>query len=350
MKHAKRQVLVLGGGVAGLSAALALARRRVAATLAEASPRLGGQAAGLCCKAVEACARCGACRLGDLLAEAGENRHLELLTAAKLQKARALAHGWRVELAPSKAGGAAQPSARRLRSPLGLTASAVILAVGHAPFNPARKSQFGFGRLAGVTSARKLEKTLAAGRLDPRVRSIAFIQCVGSRDQSIGHLWCSRVCCGYALRMARMLKAADPARELVFYHMDVQRYGRAWEDELAALRGELEFVRALPSSVRQGAQGPEVVYALPDGRPQARPHDLVVLSVGLTPPAGAAALAAMFGLERDTDGFLAEAGPRVFVAGAAAGPRSIGESIEHGELAAARAWAALAPGREAAHG
>jgi len=354
-------ILILGGGVAGLAAAVDLARRGLACTLAEREPALGGRARDFCCKAVSACARCGACRLADLLAEAAARPQITIYTQALATSARpAEGHGWQVELAPA---GPAAPlpigPGQPLPGRVSLAAQAVILAVGPQPFDPAGKSSLGYGRVPGVISALELEARLVQGAWEqrPAPAKLAFIQCVGSRDQSLGRLWCSRVCCGYALRLARLLKASRPDMDIAFFHMDVQDYGRAWEEELAGLRREMRFVRAMPGEVAAGAGGPEVVFALAEGKQMREAFDLVVLSQGLGPPAGAGALAQMFGLARTQDGFLGRAeepvaagAAGVFVAGACQGPRSLTESIDHAGLAAAAAAAYVASTKGAGRG
>ncbi len=336
--------MILGGGVAGLSAAVELSRRGLASTIVEHEPRPGGRAGEFCCKAVDACARCGACRLGDLLAEVAARPEITLHTAALVAGAAQENGRWSVDLAPSPAGEAGPGPGAPLAERCSLTAGAVILAVGGQVFDPAMKSRFGHGRVPGVHSALELEAMLAQGAIGPKALSpgkVAFIQCVGSRDAAGGRPWCSRVCCGYALRMARVIQAKLPGIEVTFFHMDVQDYGRAWEAELPALREQMRFVRAMPGEVTSGAEGPQVLYAGPDGRPVSEGFDLVILSVGLGPPAGS--LQELFGAATDTDGFLAEQGPAgLFTAGAAAGPRSLNESIVHGAWAASLAAARVA--------
>ncbi|MFZ5585486.1 MAG: FAD-dependent oxidoreductase [Thermodesulfobacteriota bacterium] len=359
-------VLIVGGGVAGLAAAVDLDRRGVSSLIVEKSCRLGGQAADFCCKACEACgacgacARCGACRVGDLLREFAARPRVRALTQAMVVGARPAGRGWSLDLAPQPAEGGPACQAGACGS-LGerttLTAGAVILAVGHTPFDPRRKSRFGYGRVPGVMTAGELEKAIRDGGLPAGARRVAFIQCVGSRDAALGRDYCSRVCCGYALRLARLARCLDPERQVTFYHMDVQDYGQAWRGELAAMRRDFEFVRAIPGEVRGSAEGPVAVFSGAAGQPESRVFDLVVLSTGLEPPLAGAALAELFGLTRGRHGFLGQDGADamtdaagVFVAGAAAGPRSIVESIDHAALAAALAAAhAAAPAKEVAH-
>lgn len=350
----KTPVLLIGGGVAGLSAALELARRGLESLIVERGPALGGRAASLCCKAAPACARCGACRVGDLLAEALARPEITAVTLAQPVAARPEGGGWRVELepvagSPATAGGLGAP----LASPITVQAGAVILALGHRPFDAHEKTRFGHGRVAGVVTALELEEALSRGRMPGGVAPgrVAFVQCVGSRDQSLGHLFCSRICCGFGLRLARMLRGQYPESQVTFFHMDVQGYGRAWEAEMPALRADIRFVRAMPGEVRHGLGGPEVLFAQPDGNPAREEFDLVVLSVGLMPPREDA-VAAMFAVGKNLDGFLdpAQAPPGVYVAGTACGPRSVVECIQHGAGVAALAWGRLAPASEAAHG
>jgi heterodisulfide reductase subunit A len=347
-------VLILGGGVAGLAASLELARRGVASILAEKGSRLGGRVRDFCCKATQACVHCGACRLGDLLSEAATRPEAVFRTRALAGSAKQVDGIWEVDLLPQPEDAEEDPLAEALLDKTTVKAQSVILAVGYEPFDPQRKTRFGYGRVPGVMTALELEAMLGQGVLvddsGQSPKNVAFIQCVGSRDESLGNLYCSRVCCGFALDMAGLIKTGWPETEVTFFHMDVQGYGPSWEEALPHMREEIEFVRAMPGEVSASATGPQVCFAGPDGQPQSRDFGLVVLSQGLTPPASAGALSDIFGLQRNQDGFLSS-GPGVFVAGTAQGPRGIEESIDHAASAAAQAMELLLTNRkEAAHG
>jgi len=355
-------VLILGGGVAGLSASLELARRGVPSLLAEKGSRLGGRVRDFCCKATQACVHCGACRLGDLLAEAATRPQAAYHTRSLAGSASYDDGVWQVELLPQPEDAEDDALATPLTAKTTVKARAVILAVGYEPFDPSRKTRFGYGRVPGVMTALELEAMLGQGVLlgddGQAPQSVAFIQCVGSRDQSLGNLYCSRVCCGFALDMAGLIMAGWPETEVTFFHMDVQGYGPSWEEALPHMREEINFVRVMPGEVSVGSSGPKVCFAGPDGQPQSQEFGLVVLSQGLTPPLSAGALTEIFGLERNQDGFLGQnkrlchtGAPGVFVAGAAQGPRGIVESIDHAACAAAAAMElVLRGGKAAAHG
>lgn len=355
-------VLILGGGVAGLAASLELARRGVASILAEKGSRLGGRVRDFCCKATQACVHCGACRLGDLLSEAATRPEAAFHTRALAGSAKQVGGSWEVELLPQPEEPEEDPLAKPLLDKTTVKAQAVILAVGYEPFDPSRKTRFGYGRVPGVMTAFELEAMLGQGVLVDSVgqapKNVAFIQCVGSRDESLGNLYCSRVCCGFALDMAGLIKAGWPETDVTFFHMDVQGYGPSWEEALPHMREEINFVRAMPGEVSASDNGPQVCFAGPNGQPQSQEFGLVILSQGLTPPMSAGALSEMFGLERNQDGFLGQnnglcqsGAPGVFVAGTAQGPRGIVDSIDHAASAAAAAMELVLTGRkEAAYG
>ena len=358
MQETKTPVLIVGGGVAGLAAAIELSRRGVQSILVEKTGRLGGHVANFCCKAIEFCVHCGACRLGDLLDEAAKRPEITVLTCASVIEARRREDTWRVRLAPTPMEEHRASLGNSLPKETLALAGTVILAVGFTPFDPSLKSRFGYGRVPGVISALELETMLQHGYLvGPNgvpPEKVAFIQCVGSRDQSVGNLYCSKVCCGYALDMAEVIKSKLPESEISFFHMDVQGYGPGWEFAVKARREQMDFIRGIPGEVRALEGKAEVIFAEPGCQPQKGVYDMVVLSVGLTPAKDSDELTGLFSISRTKDGFLGEdkdmaraSDKGVFVAGCAGGPRGIIESIDHAALAATSAFSYLKEGAHA---
>lgn len=358
MLETKTPVLIVGGGVAGLAAAIELSRLGMQSILVEKTGRLGGHVADFCCKAIEFCVHCGACRLGDLLDEAAQRPEINICTCASIVGAEKKDKTWQVKLAPTPM----EEHQAALGNPLSeetlALAGTVILAVGFTPFDPNLKSRFGYGRTPGVISALELETMLQHGHLvgpsGAPPQKVAFIQCVGSRDQSVGNLYCSRVCCGYALDMAEMIRAKVPKSEISFFHMDVQGYGPGWEFAVKARREQMDFIRGIPGEIISSQGKAEVVFAETGCQPQSKLYDMVVLSVGLTPAKDADQLTSLFALSRTKDGFLGEdndmaraSDKGVFVAGCAGGPRGIIESIDHAALTATSALSYLKEGDHA---
>ena len=138
---------------------------------------------------------------------------------------------------------------------MALECQAVIVATGFDPYNLSRRSEFAYGLEKNVVSGLDLEKALKEkGSLTAAfgpVNKIGFIQCVGSRDLSIGNGYCSRVCCMYAAKLAKLIRSELPEVELDIFYMDFQSFGKGFADFDKELResDKVKFVRAIPSKI-----------------------------------------------------------------------------------------------------
>jgi heterodisulfide reductase subunit A len=235
-----------------------------------------------------------------------------------------------------------------------IDAGAMILATGYSLTPVETAAKYGRGRLPNVFSALKMERLLAPhgpfGRVlrpsDGKVPdTVAYVQCAGSRDRSLGVPWCSRVCCMYAVKQAMLLAGALPLVDITIYYMDIRAFGKGFEQfyQNAKAMG-IEFVKAKVAKVTEdGQQNPvvriEVIEA--GGRVEERTHDIVVLSPGIVPgwdPDG------IVPVSKGADGFVCSPYPLlspcltdvegIFVAGNAAGPKDIPDSIVEAGAAA----------------
>ncbi len=400
MDSLTKGVLIVGGGTAGLCCARELHRLGVESLVMEKAPFRGGHVLRYACKATDQCQRCGACLLEDILDELAACDKTTFIVRAEIVNVvrrynRFLATLLNRPLRINPAGctdcdrcleKCPAPGAL-VRSPLDdritlveeaclffkegscricaevcpegavdllkapeevlVETSAIVLACGFKPFDPTLKPRFGYGRIPGVVTGLELESLLRADNLfvgegDGRIRSVAFIQCVGSRDPRIGRDYCSRVCCGYALRLARLLKKRFPGIEPAMFYMDIQTFDRDFERRLEKAAQEVRLIRSIPSEVRLGENGkPVLIYQGPDDTRAAESFDLVVLSVGMSPDSSLGTLAEMLDLKPNSDGFLGDDAegvttntPGVFVCGAVQGPKSIEESVSHAVRAA----------------
>lgn len=390
-------VLVIGAGVAGISAALHLADQGQAVTVVERDDFVGGHAVRLGCKAVDDCQRCNVCLLPDRLQRFLNHPGINLLTRGQVQAITREGHGFqaRVQQRPAiidpercddcglclsqcpaaEEGALRRPAWANQRPTLAvdpaaclyfqdrhsslcqeacptqaidfgrpsreleIMARAVVLAGGFTPAPPDEKERLGYGRVPNVIASLELEEMLrrtgravrpSDGREPERV---AFVQCAGSR-QRLSRNYCSRICCGYGLRLARRLSHEQGARATVFY-MDLQSSGRDPDQFLAEAKRELELLRCMPGDVGPGPGDTVwVEYQAQSGQPpQRREFDLLVLNQGLAPNPDNQAFMAWLELESGPHGFLAE-GPGVFLAGTAAGPMDVAESVLHAGRAA----------------
>ncbi len=330
-------VVVIGGGISGVAAALNLAQRGIAVDLVERGPRLGGNALAVCCKAVNGqCQHCGGCLVAERLcavrAEPLVTIHLSS-TITNIQPA-GNTFGYQLVTANDK-----QPK----------NAQAVIVATGFDHIDARTKGPYGYGILPMVITGEDMERRLRnegqAAYDCTASRDVAFIQCVGSRDEHVNRGWCSQVCCRYAVRLARLLKARSPQTNITIFKMDIQTSGRDSQAFSLAQQEGIHFVCGLPAVIRRSESNSAKAALLFDdiNTDQFRTNefDLVVLAAGIEPRSDAPQLAEALGVGRNRFGFLAASQdgaalsiPGIFAAGCCQSPRSIPESIVHATTAA----------------
>jgi heterodisulfide reductase subunit A len=245
----------------------------------------------------------------------------------------------------------------------------IIVATGFQTFDPARTPYYGYGRYPNVYTALEVERlTSASGPTGGEVilrdgrkpQTVGVIHCVGSRDEKTNR-WCSRVCCMYSLKLAHMVKDHTGARVYNFY-IDMRTPGKSYEEFYNRLLEEgVHFIRGRVAEVTDWANRPEeegkLIIRVEDtmvGAVRRVPVDMVILSTGLEPQADADKVATLFGISRSSEGFFAEAHPKlrpvetntdgVFLAGCAQGPRDVPDTVAHAGAAASMALALLDKG------
>ena len=231
-------------------------------------------------------------------------------------------------------------------------------AYGKAITELGAKNEDGEGELPNVIDPLMMERFLSPTGPYGRVlrpgdgmepMTIAYVQCAGSRDQTLGIEYCSRTCCMYAIKQAMLISGALPLADITIYYMDIRTFGKGYEQfyQNAKAMG-VEFVRGKVAKITEDeGHNPVVKVELTDeGRIVERTHDMVVLSLGMVPSDPLA----VFGLEPDeNDGFIkipsintAPCEPRrpgIFVTGTAGGPMDIVDSIVTASAAASTASA-----------
>jgi len=227
---------------------------------------------------------------------------------------------------------------------------AIILSPGLEPFDPRVRDEYGYGKMQNVVTSMDYERLLCAtGPYEGEIlrssdlkhpHKIAWIQCVGSRQVIPGgNSYCSAVCCTYTQKQVILTKDHDAEAECTVFHNDIRSYGKDFERYFAraeSLPG-VRFIRSYVSIAREDPETKNVTirYSTPDEGVKEEEFDLVVLSVGLTPPADFKRLADKFGIELNSHGFckavpfnpIETTRPGVFVSGAFQGPIDIPESV-----------------------
>ncbi|MCG6894513.1 MAG: FAD-dependent oxidoreductase [Desulfobacteraceae bacterium] len=326
-----QRALVVGGGIAGMTASVAIADHGYAVDLVEKEDRLGGNLHWL-------------------------NRTLEGESLQELRDAvtqQVTQHpNITVHLGTEISGGYGQVGRfiTTLRDAEGavqtLEHGTAVLATG---CREAAAQSYGHGQHPAVVTQRELEQRLADGTVDPAgLSSVVMIQCVGSREEPRNY--CSRVCCATSLKHALTMKENNPDIAVYVLYRDMMTPGFAETYYTRARQAGVLFVQyetTAKPEVDFGDGGVTVRATDPIlGKPVEIAADLLVLATGMTPRM-APALAEAFGVETDADGFVAEAESKwrpvdairegVFACGTALSPRSVVESIATGEAAAQRA-------------
>ncbi len=384
--EAARHATVIGGGIAGMRAALSLAARGVRVLLVEKSPFLGGRLARL-----SRLAPTGEDAAGVIAALAEKvlgDPAVTVMASSEITSFKGFVGNFDVTVKTEPAGsgelapGAFAPGLGVLAPPpaAGETAvrtGAIVLATGFKTYEP-REGEYGFGGSRPVVTLERLIALLknekgSGGTLTvdgKPVRRLAMIHCVGSRQIPGVHEpgpegnvneHCSRVCCAAVLQAAREIRGRFPQTAVLDFYRDIRTYGRGQEAlyEEAAKNGVvfLRFEPESPPEVGAGGGGFPISIKVRDtlsyGEEVEAGVDLVVLAAGME-PGDTASLVEMMKLPVGADRFLLEVHPKlkpvevasagIFLAGACQAPMDAGEAAAAAQAAAVKAAGILARG------
>ena len=425
-----RDVLVVGGGIAGMQTALLLAEKNRRVYVMEKAPAIGGyfplldrqfptNSCGVCFMSPRPPALCPIYEgqfhekielvtNSDLLAVTGEAGNFEVAYTARptfVDPAKCTLCRKCTEVCPVSAASefgegvetrkaiylpfpqaiprsyvidpktctqcgqcvtACQPGAIDLKEPERagvLNVGAIVLGFGFEPFQAKAKGEFGFGRYPNVLSSIQYERMLSYSSPTngiptrpsdgQKIRRVAFIECVGSRDQTCGNPYCSSVCCMFTAKQAMLSKQRIPDFEATVFYMDVRAFGKDYERyyENAQKDYGVRYLRCAVSMIHEQKQTRNllITYGNEEGQVKQEEFNLVVLATGLNAPASIKELAAKIGVDLNEYNFCrthefqptctSKAG--VFVAGAFREPRDIPESVVEACSAAADVAALL---------
>ncbi len=328
-----QSALVIGGGIAGMTAAAALARQGFETHLVEKEEQLGGLLL----------------RLSHISPAGIRARDLVEAKVRDLTRAGVHVH---TRTTVETIGGVVGNFHARLSDGQELQVGAIVMATGAEPYQP---TEFGYGNHPRVLTNLELEaeaRFLRENGLLDDAKRITFVSCVGSRQGNAG---CSRYCCtsmiGQALRLRQM------GKKVRVLYREIRTYSRGAEELYEEAMGAgVQFFRYDPD------RPPQEAIAFRDGHVEFYDHllgtevrvptDLLVLVVGLRH--GEDGLAEQLKLARSEDGSLMELHPKlgptetatqgIYLAGTAQGAKDVRESMAQGMAAAAKAGALLARG------
>jgi len=366
-----KRALVIGGGIAGLQAALDIADGGYPVVLVERSDHLGGRMGELSGTYISFAAA------GDLLGERIEavthHPYIQVLLQAEVEELSGYVGNFRAMVSakledqpPASLEPHGEAAAVEAAAPEATTAAqrsetfafdlgAIVVATGFDPYPMSALVEYGGGQMADVIDTLEFEALLAADGEIRRpsdgqvVREVVFVQCAGSRDPEHGVPYCSKICCMVVAKQATMYAERVEGGQAYVFYIDIRSAGRGYEeyvDQAMQEHGVL-YVRGKVSRLFP-ADGKVMVWGVDtlSGQAVEVAADLVVLATALVPSSGTAELAQRLRAATDGDGFFAEAHPKlrpvesltagVYLAGAAQGPKDIPETVAQASGAAAK--------------
>lgn len=324
-----KRVIIIGGGVAGMQTALRLAEENCTPLIIEKGTELGGKVS---------------------------NWHLLFpnnTPASKIvNKLRGEIGEAKIEVMLSTEVESLSKGCVTLTTGEVLKCDAVVVCSGYTIFDAQIKEEYGYGIYDNVITSVDLEQMLNEGKVlkkdGSQPKRIAFLHCVGSRDEKVCQKHCSKVCCIAGVKQAIEMKQLFPESDVFNFYMDIRMFGPGYEElyREAQYRYNIHFVRGRISEASPTIDGRIQVKAEDTltGRPLRMSVDMLVLLVGMRSNDSNSKFAESAGLQRADNGFMA---PKdlffggvesnvdgIFYAGAITAPKNIGESINEGVVAA----------------
>ena len=222
----KKRIIVIGGGVAGMQTALRLAEQGVEPVIVEKEPELGGKLRGW---HVLFPSFTPAEEVLTALRRRVNESGIEVLTSAEV-----------VSIAPRSV---------QLADGRALTCDSVVVSTGFTLFDASIKEEYGYGVYDNVITSADLERMFNEGRVTKAdgtaPRRIAFLHCVGSRDEKVCQQHCSKVCCVTGVKQAMEMKRLFPEADVFNFYMDIRMFGPGYEEMYreAQQKYNIHFVR-----------------------------------------------------------------------------------------------------------
>ncbi|MBN1887371.1 MAG: CoB--CoM heterodisulfide reductase iron-sulfur subunit A family protein [Thermoflexales bacterium] len=344
-----KRALVIGGGIAGITAALDIADAGYNVVLVERSEHLGGHMAELSGSYLNF--EAGPDVLARRVQRVMEHPTIQVMCGAQVTQLDGYVGNFRASVEKTD----------REEDSVTFDVGAVVVATGYERYPLSRLPEYGGGQVPDVIDALAFERMLAAGAdlrrpSDGRVpREVVWVQCAGSRDPAPlrngahGVPYCSKVCCMTVAKQAASFKERVPGGQAYVFYIDIRSAGLHYDEYVQRAMQDYRVVYLRGKVSKIFGNGDKVVVWGSDtlsNRAVEIPADLVVLATPMAAPQAARELAQRLHISIDANGFYSEAHPKlrpvesltagIFLAGAAQGPKDIPETVGQASAAAAK--------------
>jgi heterodisulfide reductase subunit A len=326
-------VIVIGGGSAGMEVSGFLARRGYDVTIVEKAESTGGHVRNWYHLFPDH--RDGAGVISYLEERAG-HKLVKILTGTEI---RELVRKGEKFHATTESGSE-------------ITGDAVVVATGFDLFDCARKEEYGYGIYDNVHTSAELEEMFRSGKLitsaGQEPEKIGFVHCVGSRDEKVGNLYCSKLCCVTAVKQAIEVRKKLPRSKVFCFYMDMRMGGATYEELYREAQEEwgISFIRGKVSEAGEMIDH-RIQVKVEDtlvGRPLKLELDMLFLMAGMEMSVAGTRFSGIAGLRTGENRFLQASDNHygtnrgnvdgIFYAGSCTAPMNITETISHARAAA----------------
>jgi len=334
-------VLVIGGGIAGIEASLQLAGPDRKIHLVEKTSSLGGLITNF--EKTFPDMQPGSNVIQQKIQDVNNSKTISVFTDSEVEEILGFFGNFEVKVKKTEED-----------NPIEFNVGAVVLATGSTFFDPKQTPQYGYGKFDDVLTALEFEKMNSSGKISLKngqaPKSVAIIHCVGRNEKG----YCSEICCLYSLKFARYLKDKIPGVKISHFYSDLCIPGKSYQKFYEQTKEKnVDFIRS--TDVEVSKQG-SINYKTADSSKKNLQVDMVILAPAIEPTPDASKLAEITSISQGDGGFFAEEheklGPvststdGVYIVGCAQGPKNIPETIIQSEAATGKILSSLVPGRK----
>ena len=338
-------VLIIGGGIAGIEASLQLVGPDRKVYLVEKAPSLGGSITNfektfLGMKPISTI-------IDKKIQEVKNNENIKVFTDTEVEEAIGFFGNFEIKL---------KNPAEEIES-VGFNVGAIVLATGYNLFDPKNSPKLGYGKIDNVLTSLEFEKMNTAGKITLKngkpPKSVAIIHCVGRDEKG----YCSEICCMYSLKFVRYLKDKIPQVKVTNLYSDLCIPGKTHQKFYEETKGkDVNLIRFSDVEITKNKDQLNLNYKDESGGKKSLAADMVILSPAIEPAIDAAKIAEITGVSQDEKGFFEEAHEKldpiststegIYIVGCAQGPKNISDTMVQSEAAAGKILSSLVPGRK----